>query len=151
MYRPKAEIGVFVMNSKGDKILLGKHFGEGFWSLPGGKLKFGDSFEECAVKVLYKQIKLEVIKDRLLELCTFNALDKKNKFHSLEIDFLLKISEKEESQIINNDTFSFETWSWYNFDELIESLPKLFCPIQIFLSKFKIKNLDDIIKMSILN
>jgi len=150
MYRPKADIGIFVLNSKNDKILLGKRFGEGFWSLPGGKLNFGDSFEDCAVKELYKQTKLAIIKERLVELCSFNALDKKNKYHSLEIDFLLKLTEKEECEVINNDKFSFETWSWYNFDEMLEVMPKLFCTIQMFLTKYKIKNIDDIISMGII-
>ena len=147
MYRPKVEIGIFVLNSKCDKILLGKRFGEGLWTLPGGKLNFGDSFEDCAVKELKKQVKLDINSERLIEICTFNALDKKNKFHSLEIDFLLKLTEKEESEVVNNDTFSFETWSWFNIEEMIDTL-KLFCTIQMFITKFKIKNIDDIINMS---
>ncbi len=149
MYKPKAEIGIFVLNSKCDKILLGKRLGEGFLTLPGGKLNYGEAFDECAVKELYNQTKLEVSKDRLIEICSFNALDKKIKFHSLEIDFLLKLNEKEESMIINNDTFCYETWNWYNFEEMIGSLSKLFCTIQIFITKFKIKAIDDIIRMGI--
>lgn len=48
--RPHVGIAVFVKNEEG-KILMqrrtGSH-GEGTWSLPGGKLEFGESWETCA-------------------------------------------------------------------------------------------------------
>jgi 8-oxo-dGTP diphosphatase len=47
--RPKVGIGVFIF--KDGKFLMGCRkgtHGAGTWSVPGGHLEFGESFEECA-------------------------------------------------------------------------------------------------------
>ena len=47
--RPIVGIGVFVFNDRGEFPMLkrkGAH-GEGTWSLPGGHLEYGESFEEA--------------------------------------------------------------------------------------------------------
>ena len=152
MYRPRAEIGVFILNSTSDQVLLGKKIADGLWSLPGGNLKFGETFEECALRELSNQLKL-VIKDktRLYEICTFNALDKEKKFHALEINFLLKLTEDEEKLIINNDKFIFDSWKWNKSDDFYNVLENSICTIQMFIKKFNIKTLDDILKMSLVN
>ncbi|HEU5229111.1 MAG TPA: NUDIX domain-containing protein [Ktedonobacteraceae bacterium] len=49
--RPFVGIGVIVRD--GDRILLIKRqnsHGDGTWSIPGGHLEYGESFEECALR-----------------------------------------------------------------------------------------------------
>ena len=59
---PKVGIGVIVYN-KENKILFikrkGKH-GHGEWSFPGGKLDFGESFEECARREVLQEVGIEI-------------------------------------------------------------------------------------------
>ncbi len=55
----KVGIGVLVIN-KENRILLGKRKserGENTYSLPGGHLEFGESFEECAIKRIKRRNK----------------------------------------------------------------------------------------------
>ncbi|MBI4085982.1 MAG: NUDIX domain-containing protein [Candidatus Liptonbacteria bacterium] len=56
-------VGVAVIVLKEGKVLVGKRMsgtGNGTWCLPGGKLEFGESWEECARRELKEETGLEV-------------------------------------------------------------------------------------------
>lgn len=68
-------IGVGVMILKDNRVLLGRRHddptkadsalhGEGTWTMPGGKLDFGETFEDCAFREVYEEtgIKIKSIK-----------------------------------------------------------------------------------------
>ena len=57
------KVGVAVIVLKDDRILIGKRMsgvGKGTWALPGGKLEFGESWEECAKRELKEETGIEV-------------------------------------------------------------------------------------------
>ncbi|MBD3209204.1 NUDIX domain-containing protein [Candidatus Woesearchaeota archaeon] len=60
--RPHIGIGVFIMDEQG-KLLLqrrrGSH-GEGTWSLPGGKLEAGETWEDCAKRETKEEVCLDI-------------------------------------------------------------------------------------------
>ncbi|MBN1275810.1 NUDIX domain-containing protein [Candidatus Woesearchaeota archaeon] len=60
--RPHIGIGVFIKNKEG-KLLLqrrrGSH-GAGTWSLPGGKLEPGESWDDCAKRETKEEVCLDV-------------------------------------------------------------------------------------------
>jgi len=71
----KPGVGFGVILLKGGKVLLGKRhsdpkkadselYGEGTWTLPGGKLEFGEEFEEGAIREVAEEtsIKLNSVK-----------------------------------------------------------------------------------------
>jgi predicted alpha/beta hydrolase family esterase/ADP-ribose pyrophosphatase YjhB (NUDIX family) len=82
-------INCIVKNEKGE-ILLGKRknrIGEGTYSLIGGKLKSGESFEECAKRELKEEANIEVeIED--LELINIASTYLEN--HFIQITLLVK-------------------------------------------------------------
>lgn len=62
--KPGVGVGVMILND--NRILLGKRnddpekagselHGEGSWTMPGGKLDFGEGFEECAFRKFLKR------------------------------------------------------------------------------------------------
>ena len=59
---PKVGIGVIIYNDKNQILFIkrkGKH-GDGEWSFPGGKLDFGESFEECARREVLEEVGIEI-------------------------------------------------------------------------------------------
>ena len=62
MQGPKVGVGVFVI--KDSKILLGKRkgsHGAGLWSLPGGHLEAGETFEGTCRRELLEEIGVDII------------------------------------------------------------------------------------------
>jgi 8-oxo-dGTP diphosphatase len=71
METKKMGCGFGVMIIKDNKILLGQRHidpekasslmnGEGTWTMPGGKLNFGESFEEGAVREVFEETGIEI-------------------------------------------------------------------------------------------
>ncbi len=56
-------VGVSVMIKRGTLCLFmkrkGKH-GDGQWSFPGGKLDFGETIEECAIREVKEEIGIDI-------------------------------------------------------------------------------------------
>src|SRR4030065_402019 len=72
--KPRVGVGVIIL--KDNKILLGKRHedpekadsllhGEGTWTLPGGKLDFGEALEDCAFREANEETGIEINKDKL--------------------------------------------------------------------------------------
>lgn len=77
--RPLVGIGVMILKEQGVLLLKrkGSH-GEGEWCLPGGHLKFGETFEECA--------KREVLEETGLEVKSFKLISVSNDLRYLKTD-----------------------------------------------------------------
>lgn len=143
--RPRVIVSIYAFNCEGTKILVGKKFDQNSWSVIGGKLEYGEEFDDCAKRVI-KSVTNIVIDDpnRLKFICTYNAVDKINKNHMVAVDYYLQFTKEEETNYFKLDVFYFQKWGWYTFEELLKMQDDLFCSIQIFLRKFNIQNFDDI-------
>ncbi len=64
--RPSVGLGVIIQ--RGEEILLGqrKGFQEGFYSIPGGLLELGETFEEGAIREVQEETGLELIDPRVI-------------------------------------------------------------------------------------
>lgn len=143
--RPKLMISVYIFNAEGNKLLIGKKYDEGTWSTINGKLDYGETFEDCAARILCNIANILVEDpERIKFVCTYNAVDKSSNLHIVSIDYYVQVSKEEEKFHIMLDPYYFQSWNWYSYEELIKMYDSLFCGLTTFLNKFNIKSLDDI-------
>ncbi len=138
--KKKIGVGFGVLMMKDDRILLGKRHsdpekadselhGEGTWTMPGGKLEFGESFEEGAKREVLEET--GIIINSVEVICVNNDKIKDAHFVTIGLfsnDFsgIGKVMEPDE----------ITEWKWFGFDELPE---KLFFPSAKILNNYRNK------------
>lgn len=141
MNKPR-EIGVGfgVMLLRNKKVLLGKRHddpkkadsklhGEGTWTMPGGKLDFGESFEDAAIREVKEETGIK-INSRNLKLISLTN-DIVPDAHFVTLGFLCEKFEGE-AKVMEPDEIT--EWKWFS----LENLPKpLFPPSKKVLQNYK--------------
>jgi 8-oxo-dGTP diphosphatase len=135
--KKKVGAGFGVMVIKDGKILLGKRnddkekasselSGEGTWTMPGGKLEFGETFEEGGMRELKEETGMTAHKIRVM--CVENSMTEKAHFVTIG----LYAEEFEgEPQIMEPDEIT--QWSWFDLNDLPE---KVFPPSRYVLERY---------------
>ncbi len=142
----KMGIGFGVMMLKEGKVLLGQRHvdpakadslmnGEGTWTMPGGKLDFGESFEEGAVRELREETGI-VINESDLEVISLSN-DIVPTAHFVTVGLLCKCApnsavSEQEPQVMEPDEIT--QWKWFALDELPTPL---FRPSEKVLNNYK--------------
>ena len=136
----KVGVGFGVMLLRNRKILLGKRNedpkkasselkGEGTWTMPGGKLKYGESFEEGA--------KREVIEETGIRLNNAGVIcinnDKNEYAHFVTIG-LFSTQFEGEAKVMEPEEIT--EWRWFKSEELPKNI---FPPSKKVLENFKSK------------
>jgi 8-oxo-dGTP diphosphatase len=134
----KIGVGCGVMILKDGKILLGKRHedkekadselhGEGTWTMPGGKMHFGESFFEVAAREVKEETSIEINKIELVSI----ANDLKEDAHFITLGFLCK-DFSGEAKIMEPDEIT--EWQWFP----LNNLPKpIFFPSQKILDNLE--------------
>ncbi len=74
---PTTRISVVVLNRDGEILLVRHKKGnQRYWVLPGGRLEYGETFEECALREVKEETGLEVEMERFLYLSEAIAPDR---------------------------------------------------------------------------
>ena len=118
MKRPGVGIGVIIQNSEG-QILVGKRKGSHspYYSIPGGHLENGETFEEAAIREVFEETNLKIRNPKFI--CVTNNLrtfKEENKhyvsitMYSNEYDGICEVKEPDKC----------EEWIWCNIDEVPE-------------------------------
>lgn len=137
--RVGAGVGVMILNKEG-KLLLGKRHddpekassmlrGEGTWSMPGGKLDFGESFEEGARREVAEETGLKLNKVDVI--CINN--DKVPTAHFVTIGLFSNDFEGV-PKVMEPDEIT--EWRWFSLDNLPE---RVFFPCTKILENYKKK------------
>lgn len=116
--QPRVGIGVFVIRD--GKFLMGKRkgsHGSGTWSIPGGHLEYGESFEETAIREVQEETGL-VIENVRFGAVTNDVFDSDNK-HYVSI-WMVSDSKVGEPTITEPDKYVDQ--EWIDIDELPEPL-----------------------------
>jgi 8-oxo-dGTP diphosphatase len=127
---PRVGIGVFIR--KDHKFLMGKRLGahgEGTWSVPGGHLEFGETFEQTARREVLEETGLHIQNVRFAGLT--NDIFKEDNKHYVTVWML---SDYKSGQLSIREPDKFIQQGWFDFD----SLPTpLFLPWrQLLVSEF---------------
>jgi ADP-ribose pyrophosphatase YjhB (NUDIX family) len=115
-------IGVGVLILKDEQILLGKRnpdpekadsllHGEGTWTLPGGKLDFGESVKECAKRETEEETSIKISKLKLISISD----DIVDDAHFVTIGFL---SEHFEGEVKTMEPDEIVEWNWFPLNKL---------------------------------
>lgn len=138
MENKKMGIGVGVMLLRGDKVLLGRRHedaekadsdlhGEGTWTMPGGKLDFGETFEHCAFREVYEETGIKIKSIKIISVSN----DKVPDAHFVTIGFLC---DDFEGEPIVKEPNEITEWRWFALDELPAPL---FFPSEHMLQNYK--------------
>lgn len=133
----KIGVGVGVMILREGRILLGKRnddpekadselHGEGTWTMPGGKVEFGESFEEAAVREVLEETGLAVNKESLRLISVSN--DKAEDAQFVTLGFLCEDVFGEPETMEPQEIVE---WKWFELSKY---------PLNVFLPSEKILN-----------
>ena len=120
----KPSVGFGIMILKDNKVLLGKRHenpekadselhGEGTWTMPGGKLHFGESFEKGAEREVIEETGIKINKENLKIISLTNDVVKDA--HFITIGLLCENFEGE-PRIMEPDEIT--EWRWFSLSEL---------------------------------
>ncbi len=115
-------VGVGVMLLRSDRILLGRRHGEprkasslpygaGTWTIPGGKIEFGESFEDAARRETLEET--GIILKSMKIICVNNDIAETS--HFVSIGFLSEDFEGD-ARVMEPDKIT--EWGWFALDEL---------------------------------
>lgn len=118
----KIGVGFGIMILKNNKVLLGKRHddaekadselrGEGTWTMPGGKLHFGETFEQGAKRETLEETGLKINKIKIISVSNDMVSDA----HFVTIGFLCENFEGK-PKVMEPDEIT--AWNWFNLDNL---------------------------------
>lgn len=115
MNEPTVRVGIGVFIFKDDQFLMGQRqgsHGEGSWSVPGGHLEFGESFEQTAKREAKEETNLDITNIRFGAV-TNDYFESENK-HYVTI-WMLSDYAAGEVKILEPD--KFVKMEWRNFED----------------------------------
>lgn len=118
--RVGAGFGVIILNTEG-KVLLGKRHPDpnkadsafrsaGEWSLPGGKLDWGETFEEGAIREVKEETDLDIVDPTVISV--HNC--KNEHAHFMTVGLLAREFSGEPKVMEPNE---MTEWQWFDFND----------------------------------
>lgn len=138
MPNKKVGIGFGVMLLKNNKVLLGKRHedpekasselnGAGTWTMPGGKLEFGETFEQGAIRETIEETGLKINNPKVI--CLNNDIIETAHFVTIGI---FSNEFEGEPKVMEPDEIT--QWQWFDLNNL--PVP-LYFPSKKILNNFK--------------
>jgi 8-oxo-dGTP diphosphatase len=120
MERPGVGMGVFIFKDKKFLMILrhGAH-GKGSWSVPGGWMEYGESFEETAIREVAEEVGLKIQNIRFGALT--NTVFADENIHSVTV-WVLSDYKSGHEQILEPEKIN--KLAWADFDSLPQPLFK---------------------------
>lgn len=145
---PGVGVGVFLIDSLRNRLLIGKRRESGHYGLPGGWLELGEEWEDCASRELFEETGLKKPIDTFFHIHTLNCKKLEYNFHSISCIMMNEVQDYEFEEIYNKEPNKCYGWFWTTVDNMRKNIDKLFHPLQDFLNKFpKIQSTSDIKNM----
>ncbi len=90
--RPRVGFGVIIVNKEG-KILIGKRVGSHapYYSIPGGKLELGETFEAGAIREIKEETNLDIESPQVIAITNNLETFEAENIHFVSIILLVKI------------------------------------------------------------
>ncbi len=144
MNKPKLLISVIPICSTTDTIFIGKRVEDLKLNVVSGKLKYSEEFDEAASRLLVEELGLNITsKERFNFICTYNIVDKDIGIHFVGVMYYVLLDKEETEKIVINK-FTFSSFVFATIDDILNFKEEFFLSFSIFLSKYSIKNINDI-------
>ncbi|MCX6806724.1 MAG: NUDIX domain-containing protein [Candidatus Berkelbacteria bacterium] len=126
--KEKVGVGFGIMILKDNKVLLGKRHhdpkkadselhGEGSWTMPGGKMHFGETFEQTCYRETLEETSIEINKNKLKLISLTN--DKVPDAHFVTIGFLCQ-DFTGKPKVMEPDEIT--KWQWFEINKIPENI-----------------------------
>lgn len=116
MHRPAVGIGIIIINDK-DQVLIGKRKGSHapYYSIPGGHLELGESFEQGAIREIQEETGMTITAPEVI--CVTNNLKtyQSEGYHSISVIMTAR-QYSGEPQLLEPD--KCEGWIWVDPTQL---------------------------------
>lgn len=122
MRKPGIGVGVVVRHE--GKVLLGVRksaLGHGTWSLPGGSLEFGESFEACAARETLEEAGITI--KNMQVVATTNNIATDGSYHFVTV---WVVADYVDGQVRVMEPDKCAQWCWFTRDTLPE--PRFMTP-----------------------
>lgn len=137
----KIGTGIGIMMLRNNQVLLGQRHtdpakadselqGEGTWTMPGGKLHYGESFEEGAKREIFEETGINISVDDLRVITVSNDIGENA--HFVTIGLFLENDSLDNPQVMEPDEIT--QWGWFDLDNLPSPL---FFPSKKILDNYK--------------
>ena len=120
METPNVRVGVGVFVFKDGKFLMQKRqgsHGAGTWSLPGGHLEFGESFEETARREVKEESNLDIKNVRFGAITNDHFVDENKHYVTIWM-----LSEWAGGELKNMEPEKCSAQTWNTFDDVPQPL-----------------------------
>ncbi len=113
---PRVGIGIIIENEKGE-ILVGKRKGSHapYFSIPGGSLEVGETFEACAIREVLEETGLHISNPEVINVTNNLRTFQESGLHFVSINLLTK-EYTGTPQVI--EPTKCEMWFWTNPQDL---------------------------------
>ena len=128
-------IGIFIIDPKEEKLLIGKRTEKELFGLPGGWLEKFEEFEDAAKRELFEETGLNLDKNRFKHIITLNCVFTESDYHSLSVVVYTEINDEERDQIYNKEPAKCRGWFWTTIEECRKNEDRLFYPIRTMLDE----------------
>ncbi len=109
-HHPRVGLGIIIVNGEGH-ILVGKRKGKHapYYSIPGGHLEMGETFEEGAVREVKEETNLDIEKPRVIAITNNLETYRKSGKHYISVILLVK---KYSGELKILEPEKCESWQW---------------------------------------
>lgn len=111
--------GAFIINEKGEVLLQqrNKEPEKGFWSIPGGKVEWMETFEDAVKREVKEECDVEVTVEKLLGIC--DHIVKQENQHWVSPSFLCRIKNGEPKIMEPSKHLDMK---WFDLNSLPENI-----------------------------
>lgn len=116
MNKPSVGIGVIIQN-KNNQILIGKRKGSHapYYSIPGGHIENGETFEEAAIREVFEETGLKIKNPKVIAVTNnLRTYANENK-HYISINLF---TNEFEGNLELKEPEKCEAWNWYQISEI---------------------------------